>query len=317
MEQKRLYDLIRKYADDKATPEELQELNVWYHTVYGADVVEWPADSPAEKEQLQQQIWERLRPRPRVRMLLMAFKAAACLLLIAGAWMTWRYMGNKKTGQEEIIVHNPSGEILRLSLPDSSQVWLNAATTLRYKRSFSDNREIFLEGEGYFDVTEDAAHPFIVHAGQLTTRVLGTSFDVRSFSTELNTTVTVIRGKVQVENHGKVLDRLTPARQLQFNDSTRQNRTLSVDTSHIQAWRNGYLQFDDMTLEEMTGQLERWYKVKITIQDAAVRKCRVLGSFANTTPLPNVLQMMSRIIDMHYTLNEKDHTVLLWGPGCQ
>jgi len=317
MEPTRLNDLIRKYADDKATPEEVQELHEWYHTVHTAGPVEWPAGNPEEKQLLQQRLWEHLKPPPqtRLRVIRMVTRAAACLIVLAGAWMAWRYLGNK--GPDLITIQNPSGKVTQISLPDSSHVWLNAASTLRYAKAFNSHRELYLEGEGYFDVAEDAAHPFVVHSGQLTTTVLGTSFDVRSFATETNTTVTVIRGKVQVENRNNLLDRLTPASQLQWNEKTLQSRTISVDTVHTLAWQHGQLQFDDETLEDIAGTLSRWYNVKIIFKDPSLRSYRLIGSFNNKEPLSQVLTAMSSLIDLHWTINEKDRTVTLSGKGPQ
>ncbi|MDO6430462.1 DUF4974 domain-containing protein [Flavitalea sp. BT771] len=317
MEQNRLYDLIRKYADDMATPEEVQELHEWYQTVNTSAPVEWPAVDPGEKQLLQERLWQHLKPQhaSRLRVIRMATRAAACLLVLAGAWMAWRYMGNK--GPDLISIQNPSGKVTAISLPDSSHVWLNAASTLRYAKAFSSHREVFLDGEGYFDVAEDAAHPFVVHAGQLTTTVLGTSFDVRSFATETHTTVTVIRGKVQVENQHSLLDRLTPARQLQWNEKSRQSRTVSVDTAHTLAWQHGQLQFDDETLEEIAGTLSRWYNVKFIFKDQSSRSYRMIGSFNNTEPLSQVLTAMSSLVDLHWTFSEKDRTVTLSGRAHQ
>ncbi len=315
MEQTRLYSLIRKLADDEATPEEVQELHEWYHSVYAVGDVEWPSEDPAEEELLRQRIWAQLRPRPRFRVVRMVARVAACLVLLAGVFLVWRYMGNK--GPDQITVYNPWGKILQVTLPDSSHVWLNAATTLRYKRPFGSYRELYLDGEGYFDVAEDPAHPFVVHAGGLTTTVLGTRFDMRSFDTDPGTTVTVIRGKVQVDNAGKVLDQLTPARQLQWDDHTRQSRTVSVDTTEIMAWQQGQLRFDYERMETIAGTLSRWYNVKILFKDSTLRNCRLMGSFDNKITLPQILTVISNTIDMQWAMDDKKRIVILSGKGCQ
>jgi len=252
----------------------------------------------------------KVRPMARV-----GWSAAACLIVLAGVWLAWWYLGNK--GPDQVTVYNPWGKILQVNLPDSSHVWLNAASTLRYSRSFGDHRELYLDGEGYFDVAEDPAHPFVVHTGQLTTTVLGTSFDVRSFGADSASTVTVIRGKVQVDNAGNVLDRLTPARQLQWDDRTRLSRTVSVDTTGILAWRQGQLRFDNERLETIAGTLSRWYNVKILFKDSTLRNCRMMAEFDNKIPLPQLLNALSYTIDLHWTMDEKKHIVLLSGKGCQ
>jgi ferric-dicitrate binding protein FerR (iron transport regulator) len=323
MEQTRLYDLIRRYADDAATPEEVQELHEWYRSVHTAGEVEWQVEDPAEEAQLRQRIWNVVRSKGigsgsgKVRrMMRVGWRAAAaCLVLLAGAWMAWRYWGHR--APEQITVYNPWGKILRINLPDSSHVWLNAASTLRYTRSFGSRRELYLDGEGYFDVAEDPAHPFVVHAGGLTTTVLGTSFDMRSFDADSGTTVTVIRGKVKVDQAGKELDQLTPARQLQWDDRTRQSRTVSVDTANILAWQSGELRFDNERLEVIAGALGRWYNVKILFKDSAMRNCRLLAKFDGKILLSQLLDALSNTIDLHWAMDEKRRIVTLSGKGCQ
>jgi ferric-dicitrate binding protein FerR (iron transport regulator) len=320
MEQTRLYDLIRKLADDTATPEEVQELHEWYGTVYSVGEVEWPADTGEEKQLLEQRIRERLRLAgagaevPRVRNIgRMKWIAAACVVLLAGLWMVWQ----QQRERGDVTVYNPSGSILQVTLPDSSRVWLNAASSLRYAKAFTRHRELYLEGEGYFDVAEDAAHPFTVHSGSLTTTVLGTSFDVRSFGTELSTMVTVIRGKVQVDNAGKVLDQLTPARQLQWDHRTGGSRTETVDTSNVLAWQHGKLQFPGDPLKSIAGSLERWYDMKIVFKDTAMGNCKLYASFDNKTSLPDILTAVSKVMDFQWTIDQKQRIVTLSGKGCQ
>lgn len=320
MEQTRLYDLIRKLADDTATPEEERELHEWYGTVYSAGAVEWPAGSEDEKQLLEQRIHERIRlagagiETTRVRHIgRMKWVAAACLILLAGLWMVWQ----QQRERGDVTVYNPSGRIMRVTLPDSSRVWLNAASSLRYARAFSRHRELYLDGEGYFDVAEDAAHPFTVHSGTLTTTVLGTSFDVRSFGTEISTTVTVVRGKVKVDNAGKVLDQLTPARQLQWDHRTAQYQTVAIDTSNVLAWQRGVFQFSGDPLVSIAGSLERWYNMKIIFKDTAVGKCKLYASFYNTVTISELLETVSHVIDIKWAIDEKQRIVTLSGKGCQ
>src|SRR5262245_33027059 len=101
MEQTRLYELIRRYADEKVTPEEVKELHEWYRSVHTIGEVEWPVEDPAEEEQLRERIWNDLgidgtgARRGRVRrMMRVGWSAAACLIVLAGVWLAWRYLGN-------------------------------------------------------------------------------------------------------------------------------------------------------------------------------------------------------------------------------
>jgi len=329
MEQARLDELIEKYAAGTITPAEERELLEWYRA---ADIgaVEWPAESLEEREHLQQRMLLRLEqsmkdstaapstgaiiPLPRFYQRPW-FRVAAALILVFSAWSAWQYL--RPHDPEFITLSNPSGKIRQMTLPDSSRVWLNAATTLRYAAAFNSSRELFLEGEAYFDVTEDKAHPFTVHAGALTTTVLGTRFDISSFATERHNSITVLSGKVQVAREGKVLDQLTAARQLQWDNKDQTAQTLTVDTTQSLGWQRGKLEFHGQPLEEAASILGRWYNVRFEFSNPALRSCRYDMSFENNMPLRDVLEVISQVNDMHYTINFKEHLVTLSGKGCQ
>src|SRR5882757_1550749 len=288
-----LDDLIRKYADDTATPKEIQELLDWYRSIHSFEIIEWPAAYPNEKEELKQRMLLHLEqrlsesapsrsmdvpapappPRPGTLPLPRIYhhpwlRVAASLLLIAGAWLLWQSLRPHETAW--LSLHNPSGKIQHIRLPDSSQVWLNAESSLRYAQDFHKQRELDLEGGAYFDVTEDKTHPFTVHAGELTTTVLGTGFDIKSFAADSQNAVTVIRGKVEVAHNGKVLDQLTAARQLQWDNHSRTSQILSVDTNQVLGWQQGQLLFKGQTMEEIAAALGRWYNVRLIFRDTTM-----------------------------------------------
>jgi ferric-dicitrate binding protein FerR (iron transport regulator) len=346
-----LDDLIRKYADDTATPEEIEDLLEWYRSIHSVPFVEWPATYPDEKEDLHQRMLQRLEqqlhplehefhplehqltpseparpvhtPSPHPRPLLPLprihhrpwLRVAASLILIAGTWLLWQSLRPHETAW--LTVHNSFGKIQNIRLPDNSQVWLNAASTLRYAKDFHQQRELYLEGEAYFDVTEEKTHPFTVHAGELTTTVLGTGFDIKSFATDSLHLITVIRGKVSVAHEGKVVDQLTAARQLQWDHQTGQSQTISVDTNQVLGWQQGQLIFKGQTMEEIAAGLGRWYNVRFEFKDTAMRRCRFYINFKNTIPLKDLLTTLSYANGMSFTIDDKNHIVTLSGKGCQ
>ncbi|HTI07565.1 MAG TPA: FecR domain-containing protein [Puia sp.] len=351
-----LDELIRKYADDTATPEEIQELLEWYRSIHSFEIIEWPATYPTEKEDLEQRLLQRLdrqlnapasqppstvpsapapwpmtavppaaaprpidtpypRPLPLPRIYHRPwFRVAASLILIVSAWILWNSLRPHETAW--LSLHNPSGKIQAIRLPDSSQVWLNAASSLRYAQNFHQQREIYLEGEAYFDVTEDKAHPFTVHAGELTTTVLGTSFDIKSFADESSHSVTVIRGKVAVAHDGKILDQLTAARQLQWDNRNSRSQTVSVDTSQVMGWQQGWLLFRGQPLEEIAASLGHWYNVQFEFSDSVLRRCRYYIKIKNTTPLEETLSTISALNNMKFTIDTTRRLVTLSGKRC-
>ena len=329
MDQARLDELIDKYASGEITPEELKELLDWYRSVE-IGTVEWPAEHPEERDHLQHRMLQRLQTQIRADMempgrirsfRLRAWHVAASLILIVSAyWIARQYLS--LTGHPVYItVWNPSGKIRSIHLPDSSQVWLNAASSIRYAQDFgvghATRREIFLEGEGYFDVATDQAHPFVVHAGALTTTVLGTSFDIKSFAGEQQASIAVIRGKVQVSDSARVLDVLTPARQLRVNTRIGKIQNVGIDTNSIAGWRQGKLEFDGETMEEVAASLGRWYNITFAFADPSLSRCRYYLNFENTISLEKLLAELREATDMNFQLDEIRHTVTISGKVCQ
>jgi transmembrane sensor len=349
MNQDRLDELIDKYAFGTITPDELNELMDWYHS---AEVVtvEWPTEQPEEKDYLQQRMLQRLQtqirhvaensavpvadplvipidastdtlPARRRIFRLGAWQVAACLaILIPSIWLIRQYL--HFTGRPAWVeVRNPSGKIRALRLPDSSEVWLNAASTIRYPPDFGKGhdapREVYLEGEGYFDVTEDPAHSFVVHAGALTTTVLGTRFDVKAFSGEQLASVSVVSGKVRVRDSARVLDVLTAARQLRVDARTGLFTTATIDTAQVLGWRQGKLQFSGQTMEEIAASLGRWYNIQFEFADPSISRCRYYLNFDNTISLQQMLAALKETTDLSFKENAARHTVTISGNGCK
>lgn len=332
MDQDRLDELIDKYASGTISPEELKELLDWYHS-HSAEIgtVEWPAANPQEKDQLKARMLLQLQTRIRgvsATPAIPATKApattpgkifplrpwqaaaAACLLLVASA--IWLARQSRHGSPALVEIRNPAGKIQAIRLPDSSKVWLNAASTIRYSPDFGkSSREVYLEGEGYFDVTKDDAHPFLVHSGPLTTTVLGTRFDVKSFPGEPQAEVSVISGKVSVGDSTRVLDVLTAARQLKADARTGKSTTVTIDTSEIVGWRQGRLQFSGETMEEIAASLGRWYNVEFVFANPETLHRRYYLNFDNTISLQQMLTALEETTDLNFQQDTVRHTVTI------
>ena len=334
MNQDRLDELIDKYAFGTISPDELQELLDWYHSAE-ITTVEWPTEDVEEKDHLQERMLIRLQTQikavteaPVVEITqtrrrifrLGPWQVAACLaILFSSIWIARQFPG--LTGTPALVeVKNPSGKIQAIRLPDNSEVWLNAASTVRYSANLGKGhntpREVYLEGEGYFDVAQDPDHSFVVHAGSLTTTVLGTRFDVKSFSGERQSSVSVLSGKVSVRDSTRVLDVLTAARQLQKDTRTGISTTVTIDTSQIIGWRQGKLQFSGQTMEEITASLARWYDIQFVYTNPAISRCRYYLNFENTIPLQQMLAVLKETTDLSFQEDATHHTVTISGKGC-
>lgn len=160
----------------------------------------------------------------------------------------------------------PRGHDYHLTLADGTQVWLNAESRLEFPDRFNnDTREVRLKGEAYFEVKKDAKRPFIVHTDYLTTRVLGTSFNVRAYSAR-DAAVTLVSGRVKV-NAGETAQVLKPGQQASLSKS--QLTVKDVDTYPITQWKEGFFYFDNQPLFKIMQELARWYNVNVSFDDTS------------------------------------------------
>ena len=155
----------------------------------------------------------------------------------------------------------PNGGQYQLNLPDGTAVWLNAASSLKYPTYFSGReRKVELTGEAYFEVAKDKEMPFIVKTGRQEVRVLGTHFNINSYSNEKETKTTLLEGAVKVAGNGATVV-LKPGQQAVLSSS--QLQVQPVDVEEAIAWKNGYFQFNRSDLESLMRQVSRWYNVKV------------------------------------------------------
>jgi ferric-dicitrate binding protein FerR (iron transport regulator) len=171
-----------------------------------------------------------------------------------------------------IALSVPRGQDYHMTLADGTRVWLNAESRLEFPDRFNGNtREVRLQGEAYFEVKKDAKRPFIVHSDYLTTRVLGTSFNVRARS-HRDANVTLVSGRVQVKA-GNVAEVLTPGHQASLAGS--QITVNAVDTYPITQWKEGFFYFDNQTLFFIMQELSRWYGVNVSFDDTSKMNVRL------------------------------------------
>ncbi|MEQ7802383.1 FecR domain-containing protein [Pedobacter sp. ASV1-7] len=154
------------------------------------------------------------------------------------------------------------GETYQLRLPDGSRVWLNAASSLTYAVSFQGRslRTVKLQGEGYFEIAEDKAHPFIVESAGQQVEVLGTHFNINSYADEPFIKTTLLEGSVKVRS-GAEEKLLKPG--YQALNSGKQINITQTDVSLAIAWKNNEFVFESETLPNIMKMLERWYDVKV------------------------------------------------------
>lgn len=212
------------------------------------------------------------------------------------------------------------GQKYSLTLSDGTQVRLNSDSKLVYPKRFDNNkREVFLEGEAFFDVVKHEKRPFIIKSADLTTTVLGTSFNMKVFPQEISQ-VTVATGKVRVTsgNSQSTIKShlLIRGEQINYNPSSGRIRKNEVDIERFLAWKDGILIFEEMKLHEATKILERWYGVTITFDNDTVRNCRIVRGTYEDENLFYVLKSFQYFLGFEYKVVDGNY-ITIFGDGCQ
>lgn len=202
-----------------------------------------------------------------------------------------------------------------ITLPDGSTVVLNNNSTLDFPAAFTGStREVVLKGEAYFDISKDAAKPFIIHTGKVKTKVLGTAFNIRAYPHEVDVTVTVTKGKVKVEMENKTLGIITPNQQISFNKKNSAAVQQAVLADSIIAWKQHDLVFDNITFEEAASVINERYNVDIRFSNENIKKCRFNASFLSNN---HVDQVLTVLCDLNKATYEKDgQSIMISGEGC-
>lgn len=193
----------------------------------------------------------------------------------------WRYEdGEKLTGLTQetlsedvwLTIRTPVGGTYQVTLGDGTKVWLNAASSLRYPVRFrGDQREVMLEGEGYFDVQHVSEQPFLVQTDRQTVEVLGTEFNVMSYPNETESQTTLVSGQVRLQEKAvpagnQQLLSLIPGEQAVVANGQELIKR-KVDVNLYIGWRDGLLVLKAANLGQIVRQLERWYDVEFIAGD--------------------------------------------------
>ena len=211
-----------------------------------------------------------------------------------------------KTGMEDSLVFNtlivPKGGEYSLELPDGTVVWVNSESSLRFPEKFTSNRrEVFLEGEAYFEVKKDANRPFYVHTEAGKVRVLGTAFNVCAYSNDRFWQTTLVEGSVMINQEEKEV-LLKPNEQYQIDVRTGKAGLREVLPELYTSWRDGKFYFKAYTFEELVEKLERWYDFKMFYMNEEIKTRRFSGVVNKYQPLEEMFKFLQMTSDVQFNV---------------
>jgi len=231
------------------------------------------------------------------------------------------------------IVSTDAGYKASVNLPDGSKVWLNGDSKITYGGDFKGKtREIYLTGEAFFDIAKDKTRPFIIHTRTINLKVLGTSFNVRTYENDKETETALVHGSIEVTLRNnpdkkiilkpgeKLLVKNSPAgdslSKYKNSEVSEEDEPIAVltkmryygsDSSIVEtSWTKNRLVFNGERLDKIALNLERWFNVSVVINDERLKKEKYTATIEEGDKLQEVLEALKATEGFHYSINNKE-----------
>ena len=330
------WELIQRYVTGNTGHEERQEVENWMAKSHeNRRLVQelkqvWDQSPPENFKVDVQHAWEQFRYRNQKKtqaskpvagyvrkkstLPMYLFRAAAVLLtaLFAGLFVHYQMNLEEQRDAEQASVYNAlqelvteKGEKARVTFSDGTQVTLNSASSVQFPRAFhGSEREVYLDGEAYFEVAYNPDKPFIVHSQDARVEVLGTEFNVRGWSDDPAVEVVVRGGKVSVQSSVRQMDErseviLTEGLKTELERGQNPLEPQRVDPVHHLLWTSGGMHFDNEPFYRVVRDLERRFNVDITVADSSLLDVPYTGTF-QYAELDEVLSVIAASMGVGY-----------------
>lgn len=239
------------------------------------------------------------------RILLNYSRVAAIVLPFAITIAVLGYYNQIKLVEQQVAevckITVPMGGKAQFFLPDSSQVWLNAGSSIEYPLNFAkEKRDVKLSGEAFFDISKDPNRPFIVNTQKMDVHVLGTSFNLSAYDNDPFVSTTLVTGKISAKLKGRNKEiEIIPGQRLMLCNDNMSYKITRIDTSLYTDWRKGKMRFERTPLNEALRKLARWYDVPIEVGTGDLADLTLTATIT-LEPIDKVLKLMSVALDIDY-----------------
>lgn len=319
-------EIIERVLENRASREEARCVAEWFSSIdgqrdlsermsndfVGIECGEIALADNIPSDELYQRLVRHFR-RKRIERIL--FRVAAvllpCALLLGIGYRLDSRIGGLFSPMEYAEIYVPRGERLHMVFQDGTHMYVNSETRVRYPKKFGlTRREVFLDGEAYFEVSHNARRPFTVNIGKSKINVLGTSFDVMAYEREHQINVTLDEGSINMTD-GERTYLLAPSERLIYDKDRQRGRLIkSYDSRQSSRWKDNVLVFRDASLSEVIKVLGRWYDVDFDIKDQLVHKYYYTFESDNE-PLDTIIHEMERIAPVKFVHNSDHIDVML------
>lgn len=261
---KKFKDALKRISTKRNNAKNNALVEGWYNSYQVLEKYAFnDVDKDAMKSELKHQIFNNIGQTKRLWLQKCAVAATIAVALSIGVWMA-----SHERPQRPLVFRTSVtqiGVLKYLLLSDSTEVWVNSSSRFLYPEKFATaKRNVLLpEGEAFFEVKRDTLRPFIVNAGQLEIKVLGTSFNISNYSMLHNQVITVNTGKVQVSNANKVLALLEKGKQITVHKQTGQFVVSEVNQANSFSWKDGNATLTDADFIQLAQVFKSWYGLSL------------------------------------------------------
>lgn len=314
-------DIINKYLTGQCSEEELVEVNAWmkeseenarqlfrmeeiYHLGKFNQYAARQQMARAEK-QLYKKLDEEKRKQNKILRMHRWMKYAAMIaviLVIGGGSGYWLYQNGNN--QHMMVAVANEGIVKEIILPDGTKVWLNNSATLKYPREFSEKaRNVYLDGEAYFEVTKNRHKPFTVQSDAMRVRVLGTTFNFKCDKNYRIAEVTLIEGEIEVKGNkeeGQII--LAPGQRAELNKNNGRLTVKQVDAKMDAVWHDNLIPFQKADIFTISKALERFYDIKIILSPDMRADKTYSGVLKKKSTIESVLKSLQNSISIDYKI---------------
>lgn len=291
----------RRYIDNK--------IEIWFSAKVCLDTIKFDKEKALSK--FKDRIFENINKKKKRKQLIFRqfMRIAVCIIVLllpfSGYWF-----GKKNAFKSftDIVVEVPAGAKTKMFLPDSTLVWLNSGSRLEYSQGFGFlNRNLKLEGEGYFEVSKNEKMPFTINTSDLNLKVIGTKFNFKNYPNDKEISVNLFEGKVALNslNFRRAELYLYPNEKAVMNKYTGEIKKMNANVENSNAWIRNELIFNDESLINIAKELERNFNVKIDVVDRIKNECFSARFDVFENNIDDILQEMTLTNRLHYKKEDK------------
>ncbi len=323
--EQKIYEIIIRYFDGTLNEKEEKELILWLELspenqktfVWIKDIWETSrlnktelAATENEWIRLREKILSRSRNAARTKLIrLRTWQGAAAILILA--LIVSLFISSPFTGRKQYYyAFAPKGSISQVMFPDGTNIFINAGSKLKYKPDDGrSKREVYLDGEAYFEVAKDKRRPFVVHTPCYDVNVTGTKFNVKAYQQDDKVMTTLEEGSVRITSAGSVhLPKeylLSPGEQITFTKSENTVVKLKVNPVYFVSWKDNKLIFLNMDFRELLVLMERKYGVNIKVEEKDILDYHYTGTIRNESVL-EMLDIIKYTLPLDYRIEGQE-----------